>query len=271
MKIFKILVFLEALVELIIAILKLLLIALVKVLYWCLIKPLLFLFNILVVNVFNLFYEGKGERIKHGKLQTALICYQHPETKKRVAILGTFHDGARMSYYFTLKKLIDFFEEKKFKVTYEHVFDDTPKEDFLENLDDSEEANIFDVVDYKDSWLNADFTASQIERRLVHLGCVNGSNNWIVGLVYGFPISEKTLVLQNFVIKFVALFSKQLRIFNGVLEHDRNKLAVRGIMQCLQNNNSALAIWGAAHLSGIDNILKSKGFEETKRFWHTAT
>ncbi len=148
-------------------------------------------------------------------------------------------------------------------------------EDFTDETEPDEDSNCLyldEFVEYKDSWVNADFNKGQVERRLEKFGCKNGSDNFIVRFAWNFPVPASADLLRSTLINGAALFIKPLKVFNKVILDDRNKLAVRGIMYCLDTlgMDNVLAIWGAAHLPGIDKILKSKGFKEERKFWHTA-
>jgi hypothetical protein len=83
----------------------------------------LFAATILAVKVMSLLVKIigiKALRVRNGKLQTPVVFYEHPVTKRRIVFIGTMH-YAEPCYFKRLQKLIGILEDQGYNVLYEEV------------------------------------------------------------------------------------------------------------------------------------------------------
>ena len=258
------------------------------------VSPLWFLF-VRLANLIGI----NGLRRVNGKLQTPVIFYEHPITKRIVVFVATIHLG-EPEYFVELQKCIDSLASGGYKVLFERVQKLTPEEE--ECLTDKERRvsrqlqALFELVQeigkimslqhqksgltYDAAWINTDVSQYELIQLLA------SQNVTLLKKEKGFEelfndevgkLAVRWLVNKLFdgfiavaVISYVAsLFSSNKRRIRRIILDNRNEVGLRGINECLSRGN-VVTIWGAGHLRGIEKSLKDCGFREVRRAWFTA-
>lgn len=242
----------------------------------------------LFVRLFNIF-GGKWLRNRKNRLETPIIFYEHPDTKKRVALVGTIHI-AEPGYFTAIQQRIDSLDG--YAVLFEGVGKMSPQE---EELLSGKERKIADMLkqilavmdkisaltslqhqraglSYNPPWINTDFSFYKLVQSLAaqDVKLIDFSDFDKI-----FSDERSRLLVEcliNWSFSQLAALSMLMAAFriNGrtekVILRDRNEVAFQGITNSLSSGN-VVSIWGAAHLKGIAAKLKKIGFEEVGCEW----
>lgn len=256
------------------------------------IYPFWFLF-VKAVNLIGV----TGIRSKNKKLQTPVVYYEHPVTKRVIAFVAAIHI-AEPAYYAALQRLID--SLGGYRVLFEGTGKLSPEEEKTLTQKEQSVARQFDFIfgfmrklgevmslqnqkdglAYAASWVNTDVKLCDLIRSFAEQNIQlvkkersaddlfasesgRAVTKWFVNKLFNrfAPVAVITAV--------IALFSRNRRMAKRLILDARNEIAFRGISEHLENGNVA-AIWGAAHLRGIERPLKKAGFKEVRREWFTA-
>lgn len=269
-------------------ILKLLLLP-VAILLLLVIYPIWFLFAT-IINLTN----RKYARVINGKLQTPVVFYEHPVTKRIVVFVSTIHI-AEQSYYAALYKLISSLEG--YKILFEGVGKLTPEEKRALKKKEKEISLQFDFIFrlirkisemlslqgqkeglfYPPSWINTDIRQSELIRLFVEQNITlikrekqfekllrkKSNRSMIKWTVNKLLINLTPILVLSLILRRNKRAEKKL-----ILDH-RNIIAVMGINEYLKDSN-IVTIWGAAHLPGIEKELLKNGFRKFRKEWFTA-
>lgn len=259
--------------------------------------PFWFLFT-KIVNFVNI----KGIRRIGGNLQTPVVFYEHPVTKRVVVFMATIH-VADPSYFADLQRLIDTLTGDGYTVLFEGVGKLTPEEE--KSLTEKEQTILkqFDYLfcllrdvasvmslqhqgkglAYSPSWVNTDMRYRNLIRlfadrditfvKKVRETSIFGDDNdkEISQLVTRWVFNKAFLnILPIGAILYIAsFFSRNRRLATKVILDARNDIAFQGIVDHTSQGN-VVTIWGGAHLRGIEKRLKTAGFRAVRQEWFTA-
>jgi hypothetical protein len=239
--------------------------------------------------------EVEGVRNNDGRLETPVVLYEHPDTKRKIVFIGTIHIGEK-EYFDSLQRLIDLYSLCGYKVFFERVRylskeeeqKLTPKEQcILMSLDHNFErldkiAQIMylkhqrEGLHYNDDWINADISVYNLVRLLARYNINPGkegvSDNllnesmqpllrWLINQLFS------QFVLITIIDKVFSFFSRKKRISNKIVVDFRNKKLISSIKKV---DGNVIIIFGSGHLRGIGRWLKKLGFRETRREWYAA-
>lgn len=258
---------------------------------------LLILFPVwlLFVRVINLI-GLKEIRSANGKVETPVVFYEHPATKRVVAFVATVHIG-EPEYFAGLQRLLE--SLTGYSILFEGVGRLSPEEEQSLTEEERHIANDFDrgfkwVADvcdvmslqhqkdglaYSPSWVNTDIRLCDLVRLFAQSGvhflpmekdlklfqdeAGRIVTRWFINKVFGWfaPVAVLAFVL--------GFFSKRERKSAKLILNARNEIAFRGITGNLPKGNVA-TIWGSEHLGGIAKYLKQAGFREVRCEWFTA-
>ncbi len=238
----------------------------------------------------------KGIRNKNGRLETAVVFYHHPKTKKQVVFIATLHLAER-EYYAALQQRITalpghqiLFEgvgklsaqeeqaltEKEHSVAkhFDDIFGWMRKIGELMSLQYQKEG-----LTYDSSWINTDIRLSELirsfarhdiyltnqEKKIDSLFCNESAQftKWFINKLFSRFVPGAVLI------DALAFLSRKKRLAKKFILDARNTKAVRGINEHLKNGN-IVTIWGAAHIRGIERELKRSGFRAVRREWFAA-
>ena len=234
-----------------------------------------------------------------GKLETPIVFYEHPVTKRMVAFIAMIH-LAEPEYYSALNRRIKLLSG--YKILFEGIGRLSKRENkFLTQ----EERDVFHDFDsrlkllkkignimllkyqkdkgglfYDLSWVNNDirlydFIKSSAKQNLCFVKeekklyaslddeSMQLFSKWLNNMMFSQFLPA--IVVAN----IIGFFFKNERLINKLILDARNEEAMRGINKYLAKGNVAL-IWGAMHLVGIGKELKRAGFREVRREWFTA-
>lgn len=256
----------------------------------------LFIPFLLVTALFNRF-SSRVVRRQGRELQFPVIEYLHPESQRRVALIGVMH-FADADYYRRIGQLITSLPDRH--ILFEGVGRITEEETVA--FSDAERTiatrfeRVFAFVDdlknllgltaqrdglaYKPSWFNTDMPLCSIVKKLAHDEskflshldrveelrkedkdgtALRNTMNWILGM----------MPTVSFLSGIVRWFSKDMRNTMHLILEERNEIAVKAILEHAKTHDVA-AIWGAQHLIGMEKLLKHAGYCEDERLWLTA-
>ncbi|MBI1999480.1 MAG: hypothetical protein HYS74_02420 [Parcubacteria group bacterium] len=239
----------------------------------------------------------KGIRSTNGKLQTPVVFYEHPITKRIVAFVAAIHIG-EPAYYTALQRLID--SLKGYKILFEGTGKLSPQEEQALTEKERSVARQFDFIfslmrklaevmplqfqkeglTYASSWVNTDMKLYDLIRSFAQQDiCLVKKEEYIDGLFSSESGQATTRWFVNklfsrfvpvaVIVAGIAFFSRDKRMAKRLILDARNEIAFRGISEHLDDGN-IVTIWGAAHLRGIEKRLKQAGFREVRREWFTA-
>lgn len=256
--------------------------------------PLWFLF----VKIVN-FIGKKNIRSANGKIQTPVVFYEHPITKRIVVFVAMIHIG-ESEYYTTIQELIN--SLKGYKILFEGTNSLSREEELALTPKEKEVADQFNAVfglmkefcelmslqhqkeglTYSTSWVNTDMKLYDLIQTFTQQDiCLMKNSENIDGLFTAEKEFEQFItrwvinkILKNFVAIGVifainTLFSKNKRAVKRLILDARNEIAFKAIVEHLKDGD-VVTIWGAAHLPGIEKYLKKFGFKEVQRKWFTA-
>ena len=238
----------------------------------------------------------KGIRNTDRRLETPVVFYEHPTTKRVVVFIATIH-LAEPAYFAALQRLIGslsgykvLFEgvgklspegeraltekERDVAKNFDHIFDLTRKIGEIMSLQYQREG-----FAYNSAWVNTDmrlydlirlFAEQDIrlvkkEKKLDELfdESMQLFIRWLINSMFSQLVPVVVLV------GILTFFSRDKRLAKRFILDTRNEEAVRGIDEYLTEGN-VVTIWGAAHLGGIEEQLKRTGFREVRREWFAA-
>lgn len=245
-----------------------------------------------VVNIIGV----KGIRNTNGVVQTPVVFYEHPETKKQVVFVATIH-VAEGEYFTQLQHFIELlvnhkvlFEgvgklsqeeekgltEKELSVSrhFDYIFSLVSKMGEVMLLQHQKQGMV-----YSSDWINTDMRRLELvklfayhnirilskEKNLDHIFREESIQitRWFVNKLFSRFVSVVV------VMSLLTFFSRKRRLVKKIIVEARNEEAMRGINTHLVESN-VVTIWGVEHLRGIEKRLKKDGFRETRREWFTA-
>ncbi len=239
------------------------------------------------------FIGVKGIRNRDGELQTPVVFYEHPETKRLVVFIATIH-FAEPEYFASLQQIIEslsgykiLFEgvgklsqeegrhltekERDIVMQFDYVFEMTHKIGELMSFQYQK-----DGLSYDSSWVNTDVRLHDLVQLFAkHDICLTKKTDdlfrdksfrlygrWVLGKLFSHFVPFTVLV------GLLTCFKRNEKFAKKSILDERNIVAVNGINEHLAKNN-VVTIWGAAHLRGIEKHLKQSGFREIRREWFT--
>lgn len=227
-------------------------------------------------------------------LQTPVVFYVHPKTKRQVVFVAVIHIG-EADYYTALQKTIDAYGHHA--VLYEMVGKLTSTE--RESLTKSEQVILKQFesgkefiemakellgvthqkegLSYPPEWINTDIGMADLLRLFAERNL-----RLIRGHIEPTPLDKDRALFQwlldamlrNFVpviwtIRLLTGFSSLKRDVREVILDHRNEVGMKAIFNHLQHRD-VVTIWGAEHLYGMDEDLRAAGFREVRREWFDA-
>lgn len=266
-----------------------------------LILLVIFPFWFLFAKMVN-FVGVKGIRRVGSNLQTPVVFYEHPITKRVVVFMATIH-VADPSYFAKLQSLIDALIGDGYKVLFEGVGKLTPEEEqsliekehsILKQFDYlftllRDVANVMSLqhqgkgLAYNSSWVNTDMRYRNLIRlfadrditfvkRVKETSIFSGDDdNEITQPVtrWVFNIALLNILPIGAVLYVASWFSRNRRLATKVILDVRNDIAFQGIIDHAFQSN-VVTIWGGAHLRGVEKRLKGAGFRMVRQEWFTA-
>ncbi len=239
----------------------------------------------------------KGIRNTGGNIETPVVFYEHPETKRQIVFIATIH-FAEPEYFTALQRLIESLSGHK--ILFEGMGKLSPQEE--QALTEKERSvaryldHIFGVarkigeimslqyqkegLAYDSSWVNTDMRLYDLIRSFAQHDIRLLKKERDFNDLFGDESAQ--LFVRWFVNKLfsrfvpivvivgaLVFFSRDKRLAKKFILEARNEEAVRGINEHLVEGNVA-TIWGAEHLRGIEKRLKRAGFREVRCEWFTA-
>ncbi|MBI1975254.1 MAG: hypothetical protein HYS57_02760 [Parcubacteria group bacterium] len=225
------------------------------------------------------------------------MFYEHPETKRQIVFIATIH-LAEPEYFAALQRLIE--SLSGYKILFEGVGKLSPQEEQALTKKERGVARDFDYIfeavrkigeimslqyqkeglAYDSSWVNTDMQLHDLIRSFAQHDIRLLKREKDLNELFGGESAQ--LLTQWFINKLfsrfvpvavivgaLAFFSRNKRLVKKFILEARNEEAVRGINEHLAEGNVA-AIWGAAHMRGIEKRLKRAGFREVRHEWFTA-
>lgn len=239
----------------------------------------------------------KGIRNTNGNIETPVVFYEHPETKRRIVFIATIH-LAEAEYFVALQRLIE--SLSGYKILFEGVGKLSPQEEQALTEKERGVARHFDYIfgivrkigeamslqyqkeclAYESSWVNTDMRMYNLIRLFAqHDVCLFKKEKdfdelfgdesaqlftrWFVNKLFS------RFVPVAVIIGVLSFFSRDKRLAKKFILETRNEEAIRGINVHLAEGD-VVTIWGAAHLRGIEKRLKQVGFREVRCEWFTA-
>lgn len=220
-------------------------------------------------------------------LQTPIVTYEHPTTKRKVVLVGVMHAGDR-GYFSHLQKIID--SKKGYAVLFEGIDSLSSTEErrltkneqeVFESIENLGRANTrvlktlglehqADVLKYRRHWKNTDVKM----RKLV--GSLSRDRKNPFSRFGGKKKKTPNAIVMRWFLNFyfknavaIEVLLSVVQIRDDVILHDRDLVAFKGIKKEVAKKD-VVAIWGAAHVPGIAKYLRTIGFLKTTRTWVTA-
>lgn len=253
-------------------------------------------FWLLFAKVVNLI-GVKGLRSVNGKLQTPVVFYEHPVTKRAIAFVATIHI-AEPAYYAALQKLID--SLRGYKILFEGTGTLSPQEEQALTEKERSVAGQFDFLfsltrklgevmslqhqkeglAYTYSWVNTDMRLYDLIRSFAEQDITLVKKKKDFGDLFTSEVGRATtrwfvnklfnrFVPVTVIVAIIAFFSRNKRMAKRLILDARNEIAFQGINEHIESDD-IVTIWGAAHLRGVEKYLKRAGFREVRREWFTA-
>ncbi len=239
----------------------------------------------------------KGMRNTGGNIETPVVFYENPETKRKIVFIATIH-LAEPEYFALLQRLIESLSDHK--ILFEGVGKLSPQEEQALTKKERGVARHFDYIfglmrkigevmslqyqkeglAYDSSWVNTDMrlydlirSFAQYDIRLLKkekgLDELFGDESAQLFTRWFFNKLFSRFIPVVVIIGAITFFSRDKRLAKKFILEARNEEAVRGIDIHLAEGN-VVTIWGAAHLRGIEKRLKRAGFREVRCEWFTA-
>ncbi len=243
-----------------------------------------------IVNLFG----TDSMRIKDKNLETPVVFYQHPVTRRMIVFIAMTHIGEK-SYYSRVQEIIN--SLTGYIVLFEGTGKLSPEEE--SSLSDKERSlkvqidSMFEAIEefskilflqhqkqglsYDTSWINTDFTTYKILQELAkeNFNFFKPERNvdrlfedkkyhrlirWMVNTMFTNFVALALLSAP------IRLISRKKRINEKIILDDRNVEAISGISKYIQQGD-VISIWGAGHMKGISKWIKENGFLEVRREW----
>jgi hypothetical protein len=248
---------------------------------------------VLAVNLIGV----KGIRNTNGNIETPVVFYENPETKRKVVFIATIH-LAEAEYFAALQRLIE--SLAGYEILFEGVGELSSQEEQALTEKEHGVARQFDYIfgimrkasaamslqhqkeglAYHSDWINTDMRMYDLIRLFARQDIrllkkekdfddlfsdesVQLLTKWFVNKLFGRFVPVAVIISVLF------FFSRDMRLSKKFILEARNEEAVRGINAHLAEGD-IVTIWGAAHLRGIEKRLKRAGFREIQREWFTA-
>lgn len=244
-------------------------------------SPILYLIS----RVIN--YIGTNTvRVRNGRVQTPVVTFEHPQTKRRVVFVGTMHSGLA-SYYRELQSIIETHSDSI--VLYEGGPPGWSKR--LEDLTPAEVEAIYwcrrdtirktynalrmglvyqqDGITYRDTWISNDLPPLETIRLELEYGL--SPKDSMARIVKSRRLENMFLVNMPTIFYILPLIKykiKKVRDRFHIAETVRNEVALKGIF-AHSTDKDIVTIWGAKHIDGFGKGLRAAGFREIARTWHT--
>lgn len=232
-------------------------------------------------------------RFRNGSIQTPVVHFKHKETGRELLFVGTMHVGEK-EYYGEVLRIIN--ERPSYKVLYETVR--PMSEEDKDSLNEKERnvlrligsfkkfqkelCRCLSIVDQssmiptKDSWVNSDISMRELIYLLakhdVKLGVDESKIDWFFenGNQARWVLAGalRNIVPLGIIVGLASLIIPSFRIENEIILNFRNDIAIEHIRRIA--NDDIVLTWGAAHLPGIANGLKTLGYREVKKEWLSA-
>jgi hypothetical protein len=232
-------------------------------------------------------------RVRGGQVQTPVVTFQHPETKREIIFVGTMH-MALPAYYKELQEIIDSHEssivlyEGGAKRDWQRLQSDPAPEEkkslrWLYDREDQEDTNTrvlglqnqSDGLRYEDDWQSNDLTPTEVIRLGLEYGYIPDQetgtdtskvNERILGKSLNHALINMPLIFRLSAIN--RFFSDEERDRQHFIETIRNDTAVEMIFDCAKEKD-VVTIWGAQHIIGFGKAFRQHGYVEIDRSWHT--
>ena len=236
-----------------------------------------------------------------GNLETPIVSYIHPETKKIIVFIATIHIGDP-EYFSSILKLIEGLSNNGYKILYESIKSLTSEEEealtekeiavkkrlaYLSTLLErvgkidgyQHQTDGLDLDNAQDrGWISNDIKGYEVVRFLAEKNIFTRSSDddfksidrlvdsGLMNIAIG--IGLRVFAFLSFIGEFSPWFNRERRIFKKFILHERNKIAFAGIEE--YPNDNIVNIWGAGHLPGIEKKIKAAGYVECNRKWIVA-
>ncbi|GAA1563556.1 hypothetical protein GCM10009827_101460 [Dactylosporangium maewongense] len=242
-------------------------------------------------------------RFRRRTLQTPVHHFVHPDTGRRIAVIGTMHMG-EPGYFAGLRTVIDELEADGAVVQCEASSLLLPDEQTEQTLTDDERTVLamrerkvelelrrvtelgwvrqLDAFGYPDRWQKVDLSALEIMRRI-------GTEVMLRGEVRGIkmfdrPDNDPRSIEQFRLLLHLMFTGLRFTVWSSARRAARSGTPASGVDAVLIDQRDALAlealwgteqdtvlIWGCAHLPGIEAGITSAGFvRDGATQWHTA-
>lgn len=252
----------------------------------------------------------KGIRNINGNLETPVVFYEHPKTKRRVVFVATIH-LAEAEYFVALQRLIDSLSESGYQVLFEGVGALSPQEEQALTEKERGVARMFDHLfksvrkigemmslqhqkeglTYDSSWINTDITMYSLIRLFARHD-VSFLKEGLDSLLKKEGDKEQSddlstdeseqMFFKWLINKLLSRFVPLVVIIGACSFFSRNRKLIKKFILDTRNEEAVrginahltegdvMTIWGAAHLKEIEKRLKQAGFREVRREWFTA-
>lgn len=282
--------------------LELLRILLIMIL-WLVMSPFLLLF----LPIKFIFYKTcnlisiSGTRLHTGQIQMAEDHYLHPETGKKIILVGMLH-CAENRFYQNIFENTQNYQRQGFSVLTEGITPLTKTQYKKSSKKVKTFANQLMAHVAENSHLEMIFELKSQDQGLKGLRSTN--NDMDIGYIVklfkfnnitmhhfspidresfyqsmenSFGADEEEIVLRQInkllgdwaLFEILINFSKHSRAYKNVIIQLRNHHAVEQILKVAVNHD-VLSLWGAGHLAGMGSLLKDQGFKKVKRKWNVA-
>lgn len=254
--------------------------------------PAYFVFS----KIVNTFFT-RSIRNRDGELQTPIVYFEHPETKRTVIFIGVIH-MADAKYFEALQSFIDvhpaytvLFEgvgrmtwtewksltkkEKLIAKQFHFSFKTIREVGRLLNLQNQK-----DGLSYDKSWKRTDMRNVELvklfaehnqtlysENAKFQNPLLDGKNDAIVRWTLNKAFCHFHALTS--ILDVVAYFSKKRKIYQNLILDKRNVIAIQAIEEYALHTD-IITIWGAGHFPGMSADLKKMGYMEVSRDWYTA-
>jgi len=248
-------------------------------------------------------YGSDVSRTRGGVLQTPVRYLQHPETGRKVTLVGAIHIGKK-SYYGQMQDLVDQAAENGHTILYEGV-GQVDKEDVAKMPASQQivvkqmqqmmslmawmsehcfEENVIyqkQGLSYPKSWIRTDLELSDVARLMSDAGVTmvpEGKDGADLSIPSGIPVEAVSVIRKvagiaitllpgiHRVSGWLKVFSKRQQARDHIIINLRDDVATAGILQHAAETD-VVSIWGAAHLPGIETRLAAEGYQRKSTVW----
>lgn len=249
------------------------------------------------------FVGTKIGRTRGNALELPIKFYEHPETKRRVILVGVIHI-AKAPYYQDIQHLIDSAAAGGYRILYESV--GKMDEADIINLPDNERSvvrqmqavsafmqgmstKLFDGdivyqkqgLTYPPSWIRTDVEVAHVATLFAEANLTffaggekaakqNPLEDMSEEHLKWMRLLVKTLIKLlpgiTAVLRPFTYFSYKKRVRNYIIIDLRDEVAAEGILHHTKESD-VLSVWGAAHLPGIHTHLSAAGYRLKNTHW----